>query len=89
MLKADQLGAYFPDLSDRQWRPPLAIIHSRYSTNTLPQWGLAQPFRMLAHNGEINTLQGNVHWLKARQPQMHSETFGADLPPCCRWNSPD
>ncbi len=79
MLKADQLTPYFPDLSDPSMTSALAVVHSRYSTNTFPQWGLAQPFRMLAHNGEINTLQGNAHWLKARQPQMRSETLGGLL----------
>ena len=70
MLKPDQLAAYFPDLSDPDMESALALVHSRYSTNTFPQWALAQPFHLLAHNGEINTLHGNVHWLKARQPQM-------------------
>ncbi|OWK34818.1 Glutamate synthase [NADPH] large chain [Fimbriiglobus ruber] len=76
MLKADQLIPYFPDLSDATMTSAIAIVHSRYSTNTFPQWGLAQPFRMLAHNGEINTLQGNAHWLKARQAQMKSDALG-------------
>jgi glutamate synthase (NADPH) large chain len=79
MLKADQLTPYFPDLSDPSMTSALAVVHSRYSTNTFPQWGLAQPFRMLAHNGEINTLQGNKHWLKAREAQMRSERLGAML----------
>jgi glutamate synthase (NADPH/NADH) large chain/glutamate synthase (ferredoxin) len=79
MLKADQLAAYFPDLSDPSLESALALVHSRYSTNTFPQWGLAQPFHMLAHNGEINTLKGNVHWLQARGPMMRSTLFGRDL----------
>jgi glutamate synthase (NADPH/NADH) large chain/glutamate synthase (ferredoxin) len=79
MLKPDQLPVYFPDLSDPTLESGLAIIHSRYSTNTYPQWGLAQPFRHLAHNGEINTLQGNVGWLHTRQSRMESELLGRDL----------
>ncbi|MBV8075733.1 MAG: glutamate synthase subunit alpha, partial [Planctomycetaceae bacterium] len=79
MLKADQLSEYFPDLSDPGMESALALVHSRYSTNTLPQWGLAQPFHLLAHNGEINTLQGNVNWLRARQPRMRSAVLKDDL----------
>src|SRR5581483_6799685 len=79
MLKADQLEAYFPDLSDPSLESALALVHSRYSTNTFPQWSLAQPFHMLAHNGEINTLKGNVHWLQARAPLMRSTVLGSDL----------
>ena len=79
MLKPDQLAEYFPDLSDPNMESALALVHSRYSTNTFPQWGLAQPFHMLAHNGEINTLSGNVRWLQARQPRMKSRTLGDDL----------
>jgi glutamate synthase (NADPH) large chain len=79
MLKPDQLSEYFPDLSDPDVESALALVHSRYSTNTYPQWGLAQPFHLLAHNGEINTLNGNVQWLKARQPRMKSRLLGADL----------
>ncbi len=79
MLKADQLSEYYPDLSDPSMESVLALVHSRYSTNTFPQWALAQPFHLLAHNGEINTLQGNVNWLKARQPRMRNAGFGAGL----------
>ncbi len=79
MLKADQLSEYFPDLSHPGMESALALVHSRYSTNTSPQWGLAQPFHLLAHNGEINTLQGNANWLKARQVQMRGGLLGADL----------
>ena len=79
MLKPDQLAEYFPDLSDPNMESALALVHSRYSTNTFPQWGLAQPFHMLAHNGEINTLSGNVRWLQARQPRMKSRILGDDL----------
>jgi glutamate synthase (NADPH/NADH) large chain/glutamate synthase (ferredoxin) len=79
MLKPDQLAGYFPDLAHPGMESALALVHSRYSTNTFPQWGLAQPFHMLAHNGEINTLSGNVHWLQARQPQMKSTLLGEHL----------
>ncbi len=79
MLKPDQLEAYFPDLSRPAMESALALVHSRYSTNTFPQWALAQPFHMLAHNGEINTLNGNVHWLGARQAMMRGGALGEDL----------
>ncbi|NDH07530.1 glutamate synthase subunit alpha, partial [bacterium] len=79
MLKPDQVDKYFPDLLNPLMDSAIAVIHSRYSTNTFPQWSLAQPFRFLAHNGEINTLQGNVHWLKARSAMMQSERFGKDI----------
>jgi len=79
MLKADQLLTYFQDLSNPLMESALAIVHSRYSTNTFPQWALAQPFRFLAHNGEINTLQGNAHWLKARSAMMQNERFGKNI----------
>ena len=80
MLKPDQLEAYFPDLAHPGTVSALALVHSRYSTNTSPQWALAQPFHMLAHNGEINTLNGNVHWLKARQAMMKGGALADDLP---------
>jgi glutamate synthase (NADPH) large chain len=79
MLKSDQLSPYFPDLSHAGMESSFAIVHSRYSTNTFPQWALAQPFHMLAHNGEINTVGGNQDWLQARQQQMSSGEFGTDL----------
>ena len=79
MLKPDQLPVYFPDLNDPRMESALALVHSRYSTNTFPRWGLAQPFHLLAHNGEINTLQGNLHWMKAREARMRSRVLGADL----------
>ncbi|MDY3563492.1 glutamate synthase large subunit [Gemmata sp. JC673] len=79
MLKPDQLEAYFPDLSQPGVESALALVHSRYSTNTSPQWSLAHPFNVLAHNGEINTLNGNVHWLKARQALMEGGALGDDL----------
>ncbi len=79
MLKPDQVSNYFPDLNNSLMDSALAVIHSRYSTNTFPLWSLAQPFRFLAHNGEINTLQGNIHWLKARSSMMQSDRFGKDI----------
>ncbi|QEH32134.1 Ferredoxin-dependent glutamate synthase 1 [Aquisphaera giovannonii] len=79
MLKSDQVEAYFPDLADPRMESALAIVHSRYSTNTSPRWSLAQPFHILAHNGEINTLRGNVHWMHAREPSLRSKLLGDDL----------
>ncbi len=80
MVTTLQLEPFYPDLSDERFESKLAIVHSRYSTNTFPSWPLAQPFRMIAHNGEINTIQGNRNWMLARQAQMSSELLG-DLKP--------
>jgi len=79
MLKTDQLGTYFPDLRDNRLESAVAIVHSRFSTNTLPRWSLAHPFRVLAHNGEINTLRGNVNWMRARESLIESTLFGEHL----------
>jgi glutamate synthase domain-containing protein 2/glutamate synthase domain-containing protein 1/glutamate synthase domain-containing protein 3 len=79
MLTAPQLEGYFPDLEDRRMATALAIVHSRFSTNTFPSWELAHPYRMLAHNGEVNTLRGNVNWMRARESELRSELFGDDL----------
>ena len=79
MLTAPQLGRYFPDLQDERVESALALVHSRFSTNTFPSWELAHPYRMIAHNGEINTLRGNVNWMRARESQLASELFGDDL----------
>jgi glutamate synthase domain-containing protein 2/glutamate synthase domain-containing protein 1/glutamate synthase domain-containing protein 3 len=79
LLKARQLAAFYPELSDRDFTSPLAVVHSRFSTNTLGTWDLAHPFGFLAHNGEINTVRGNGNWLSAREPQLSSELFGRDL----------
>ncbi len=79
MLTAPQLARYFPDLSDERFASALALVHSRYSTNTFPSWELAHPYRLIAHNGEINTLRGNVNWIRARESQLASELFGDDL----------
>jgi glutamate synthase (NADPH/NADH) large chain len=77
MFLAEQLTSFYPDLLDERFVSRFAIYHQRYSTNTFPTWRLAQPFRMLAHNGEINTLAGNVNWMKAHEPRMEAEVFGA------------
>jgi glutamate synthase (NADPH/NADH) large chain/glutamate synthase (ferredoxin) len=79
MLSAPQLERYYPDLSDERFATALALVHSRYSTNTFPSWELAHPYRMIAHNGEINTLRGNVNWMRARESQLASDLFGDDL----------
>ena len=79
MVTTLQLGPFYPDLSDERFASRLALVHSRYSTNTFPSWPLAQPFRMIAHNGEINTVQGNRNWMRARQSQLESELLG-DIP---------
>ncbi|WP_420898859.1 glutamate synthase large subunit [Cryobacterium glaciale] len=80
MVTTLQLEPFYPDLSDERFVSTLALVHSRYSTNTFPSWPLAQPFRMIAHNGEINTVQGNRNWMRARQSQLESELLG-DLAP--------
>ncbi len=79
MLISRQIDAFFPDLLDPRMASALAIVHSRYSTNTMPTWSLAHPFRYLAHNGEINTMRGNRNWMQAREGVMQSELFGDDL----------
>ena len=79
LLHAHQIEPFYPDLSDPDFDSALAIVHQRYSTNTFPTWNLAQPFRFLAHNGEINTLRGNLNWMKARERSLANELFGDDL----------
>ncbi len=79
MFLADQLFAYFPDLADERVTTALCMVHQRYSTNTFPSWRLAQPFRMIAHNGEINTLSGNRNRMRARQRRLACEALGDDL----------
>ena len=79
MLTAPQLSRYFPDLSDPRFSSRLALVHSRFSTNTFPSWELAHPYRMLAHNGEINTLRGNRNWMRAREGDLSSQLFGDDV----------
>ena len=78
-LLADQVPKYYPDLRDTDMTSALAMVHQRYSTNTFPTWDLAQPFRYLCHNGEINTLRGNVNWMHARQSMLASPLFGDDM----------
>lgn len=76
MMLAEQVAEFYPDLKDERFASAFAIYHQRYSTNTFPQWWLAQPFRMLAHNGEINTLKGNSNWMRSHEIRMASNTFG-------------
>ncbi len=79
MMLAENLSVYYRDLVDPRVESALALIHQRFSTNTFPSWRLAQPFRYLCHNGEINTLRGNINWMAARRHNMHSEILGDDL----------
>ena len=79
MFLADQLAKYYPDLSEPDFESALALVHQRFSTNTFPTWSLAHPYRMIAHNGEINTLRGNVNWMAARQASVSSECYGKDI----------
>lgn len=76
MMLAEQVAVFYPDLLDERFESAFALYHQRYSTNTFPQWWLAQPFRMLAHNGEINTLKGNLNWMKSHEIRMASASFG-------------
>jgi glutamate synthase (ferredoxin) len=79
MLTASQLESMFPDLSDPDVESALALVHQRFSTNTFPSWPLAHPYRYVAHNGEINTLRGNINWMNAREALLSSELLGPDL----------
>jgi glutamate synthase (NADPH/NADH) large chain len=79
MLSAEQVETYFPDLSDPRVTTALSLVHQRFSTNTFPSWPLAQPFRYLAHNGEINTLRGNINWMRAREGLFRSQVYEDDL----------
>ncbi|MFT3690647.1 glutamate synthase large subunit [Paenirhodobacter sp.] len=76
MMLAEHVSEFYPDLKDERFESAFAIYHQRYSTNTFPQWWLAQPFRMLAHNGEINTLKGNINWMQSHEIRMASTAFG-------------
>ena len=92
MMLAEQVAEFYPDLKDPRFISRFAIYHQRYSTNTFPQWWLAQPFRMLAHNGEINTLKGNLNWLKSHEIRMASNSFGdmaEDIKPIVAQGSSD
>lgn len=79
MLTTAQLGRFYPDLSDPAYESKLALVHSRFSTNTFPSWPLAQPFRIIAHNGEINTVKGNRNWMQAREATLASDLIDGDL----------
>ncbi|MCD4658757.1 glutamate synthase central domain-containing protein, partial [Agrobacterium sp.] len=79
MFLAYQVGAYYKDLADPRFESAVALVHQRFSTNTFPSWKLAHPYRMVAHNGEINTLRGNVNWMAARQASVSSALFGDDI----------
>jgi glutamate synthase domain-containing protein 2/glutamate synthase domain-containing protein 1/glutamate synthase domain-containing protein 3 len=79
LLLADQVDRYYPDLSDPRLTSALALVHQRYSTNTFPTWDLAHPFRYIAHNGEINTVRGNINWMHARESMLAHPVFGPDL----------
>ncbi|HEX2660491.1 MAG TPA: glutamate synthase subunit alpha, partial [Polyangia bacterium] len=82
MLNCDQLRLFYPDLADDRVESALAMVHSRFSTNTFPSWQRAHPYRLIAHNGEINTLRGNVNWMHARESMFASKLFGDDLKKC-------
>ncbi len=79
MLMTAQVGQYYPELSDPDIESALALVHSRFSTNTFPSWERAHPYRYIAHNGEINTMRGNINWMNARQSLFESELFGDDM----------
>ncbi|HVP98210.1 MAG TPA: glutamate synthase subunit alpha, partial [Roseiarcus sp.] len=79
MVLVRQLAPYYRDLLDPRYETALALVHQRFATNTFPSWRLAHPYRMIAHNGEINTLRGNVNWMAARQASVDSELFGNDI----------
>jgi glutamate synthase domain-containing protein 2/glutamate synthase domain-containing protein 1/glutamate synthase domain-containing protein 3 len=79
MLISYQLAAFYPDLRDERTKSAMALVHSRFSTNTFPSWELAHPYRVICHNGEINTVMGNVNWMRARESELQSELFGDDL----------
>src|SRR5205085_5042591 len=79
MLVSTQLKGFYPELADERCESRLAIVHSRFSTNTFPSWELAHPYRMIAHNGEINALMGNKAWMRARETQLASDHFGDDV----------
>ncbi len=80
MLLAGQVGKYYDDLNDPRFESAFALVHQRFSTNTFPSWRLAHPYRMICHNGEINTVRGNTNWMAARRQSMKSELFGEDMP---------
>ena len=79
MLISHQLAGFYPDLEDERCKSALALVHSRFSTNTFPSWELAHPYRVICHNGEINTVMGNINWMRARESELSSALFGEDL----------
>jgi len=79
MFLAEQLSNFYPDIEDKRFISKFAVYHQRYSTNTFPTWSLAQPFRIIAHNGEINTLKGNKNWMAAHEPRMHHSNFNDNI----------
>lgn len=79
LLLADQVGAYYKDLNDPRVVSSIALVHQRFSTNTFPSWELAHPYRMIAHNGEINTVKGNFNWLRARERAVETAVLGDDV----------
>ena len=79
LMLAQQMDRYYPDLSHEKFESGLALVHQRYSTNTLPTWPLAHPFRFLAHNGEINTLRGNINMMASREQHFKSTLFGENI----------
>ncbi|MGQ9591620.1 MAG: glutamate synthase large subunit, partial [Planctomycetota bacterium] len=89
MLTSEQLEAFYPEILDPEFESALAIVHSRFSTNTFPSWSRAHPYRYICHNGEINTLRANVNWMHARQSLFRSEVFGEDLAKCLPAICPD
>jgi len=90
MLTASQLTAFYPDLCDPLFTSALALVHSRFSTNTFPSWARAHPYRYVAHNGEINTLRGNINWMHAREGKFVSTLFGSgSAAPCHPWLIPE
>ena len=81
MLTTDQLPLFFPDLRDERYESAIALVHSRFSTNTFPSWPLAHPFRFIAHNGEINTIKGNRNRMRAREAQLETDLFDGPAGP--------
>ena len=79
MLISDQLAGFYPDLADERVKSAIGLVHSRFSTNTFPSWELAHPYRVICHNGEINTVMGNINWMRARESELARELFGDDL----------
>ena len=79
LLKGQQLARFYPDLKDTSFASAIALVHERFSTNTLGSWELAHPYRYIAHNGEVNTIKGNINWMRARESRLQSELFGDDL----------